>query len=79
MDLEKFEREKLPRIKEVFDARNQANLIVAFEQAMAALREERERCAKIAEGCADWCAHDDRAVSASMTIADAIRRTIGGK
>ena len=56
MDLEKFEKEDLPRIKEDHaecfvndDCQDHMSLIQAFEQAMVALRAERERCAKIAE------------------------------
>ena len=63
MDLEKFEREELPRIKEnrltwlnvtkgdiPYPISGEIDdLILAFESAMLALREERERCVKIAE------------------------------
>jgi len=61
IDLEKFEKEELPGMKERsgYLYQNDLNtraynldaiyLIQAFEAAMAALREERGRCAKIAE------------------------------
>ena len=61
IDLDRFEKEELPIIKEALSKSHIdvsgkyllveacPNLIEAFESAMLALREERERCAKIAE------------------------------
>jgi len=55
MNLEKFEEEELRRIKKtwhydpVVGDDPMLKLVSAFESAMAALRKERERCAKIAE------------------------------
>jgi len=48
MNLEKFERNELPRIKEFYSGPIPCDytlrVVEAFEEAMKALREERERC-----------------------------------
>lgn len=56
MDLEKFEKEELPRIKSIFsdDYVHEVgieidHLLLAFETAMTALRKEREQHSKISE------------------------------
>ena len=53
IDLEKFEKEEFQIIKKIHSQLRYYDLydlfIDAFSQAMVALKEERERCAKIAE------------------------------
>jgi len=84
-DLEKFEKEELPRIKEhVFvysthECSNCKQLIQAFEQAMVLLREEREWCAKIVENFEEdwWTKRLRYAIAEEISRAEEKKKNLG--